>query len=138
MAAWTHSRTLFAIGLIVSLGWQACGGSSPEAATADHTDGDDKSATREQDDSSSAESGSGDDEGEGTVAAARRPACDDGTCTPCGDAQCPLGWYCDESAKGGPACGWLPECAKKPTCACVKRVFSGSCEERGGGLYVKE
>ena len=53
-------------------------------------------------------------------------------------AQCPTGWYCDENAKGGPACGWLPECAKKPTCACVKRVFSGSCEERNGGLYVKE
>ena len=65
------------------------------------------------------------------------PACSDGTCTPCGEGMCPNGWYCDETAKGGAACSWLPECAKKPGCACVERALSGcSCEERDGGQHV--
>jgi hypothetical protein len=133
MAAWTHVRSLFATGLSVSLAWPACGGSSPEPTTAEHGDTREQQSRNERDDEpSSADS----DADEPTIA--KKPACDDGTCTLCGDAQCPTGWYCDESAKGGPACGWLPECAKKPTCACVKHAFSGGCEERNGGLYVKE
>jgi hypothetical protein len=65
-----------------------------------------------------------------------RAACDDGTCTPCGDALCPTGWYCDESAQGGPSCGWLPECAQKSGCACVKKALGCGCEEKAGAPHV--
>jgi hypothetical protein len=52
---------------------------------------------------------------------------------------CPQGWYCDESAKDGAACSWLPECGKKLDCACVgKALGSGcACSEAQGGLHVK-
>jgi hypothetical protein len=133
MPARTHARNLFVTALIASLVWPACGGSSPEPATAEHADGAEHRSSGDRDDDSAPADSDADE-----PAVAKKAACDDGTCTPCGDAQCPVGWYCDESAKGGPACGWLPECPKKATCACVKRVFSGSCEERNGGLYVKE
>ncbi|HYQ01231.1 MAG TPA: hypothetical protein VER96_21315 [Polyangiaceae bacterium] len=64
--------------------------------------------------------------------------CDDGTCSPCGAGMCPSGWYCDESASGGPACGWLPRCAQKSSCACLtSQLGSGcKCSEQGGGLHV--
>jgi hypothetical protein len=120
--------------LIASVVAVACGGgSTPEPATAESSDGDERRASSGSNDDESSSSASDDNE----APVAKKPACDDGTCTLCGEAQCPTGWYCDESAKGGPACGWLPECAKKPTCACVKRVFS-DCEEKSGGLYVKQ
>jgi hypothetical protein len=134
MAVSTHARNLFVTSLIATLAWTACGGgSTPEAATAESSDGEERRASRGSDDDESTSSTSDADE----ASVAKKPACDDGTCTLCGDAQCPIGWYCDESAKGGPACGWLPECAKKPTCSCVKRVFS-DCVEKNGGLYVKQ
>jgi hypothetical protein len=133
MAARKHARNLFMTALSASLAWPACGGSSPEPTTAEHADGAERRSSGDRDDDTTPSDSDADE-----PAVPKKAACDDGTCTPCGDAQCPVGWYCDESAKGGPACGWLPECAKKPTCACVKRVFSGSCEERSGGLYVKE
>ena len=135
MAVSIHSRNRFLISLIATLGWTACGGgSTPGPATAETSDVEER---RESSDSDGDEkSSSASDDGEAPVA--KKPACDDGTCTLCGEAQCPAGWYCDESAKGGPACGWLPECAKKPTCACVKKAFPGGCEERNGGLYVKQ
>jgi hypothetical protein len=136
MAVSTRARNLFVISLIVSLVAAACGGgSTPEPATAESSDSEEhqKSGDSNDDEKSSASAADSKE-----VPVAKRPACDDGTCTLCGDAQCPTGWYCDESAKGGPACGWLPECAKKPTCACVKKVFPGGCEERNGGLYVKQ
>jgi hypothetical protein len=120
---------LFAVG-----SWSACGGSSPEPSTAESAADEKTESPSEERDEASSSSAPDDSE----APAAKRPACDDGTCTLCGDSQCPTGWYCDESAKGGPACGWLPECAKKPTCACLKRVFSGGCEERSGGLFVKQ
>jgi hypothetical protein len=137
MAVSTRARNLFVISLVVSLVAAACGGgSTPEPATAGSSDSDERQASGDSsDDEKSSSSASDSDE---APAAKKKPACDDGTCTLCGDAQCPTGWYCDESAKGGPACGWLPECAKKPTCACVKKVFPGGCEERNGGLYVKQ
>jgi hypothetical protein len=70
-------------------------------------------------------------------AAPARALCEDGTCTPCGDAVCPSGWYCDESARGGPACGWLPECAQKASCGCVKKAFAGcSCADEHGAAHV--
>lgn len=87
------------------------------------------SSSRDRDDDMSS------DDAEASASVAKN-ACDDGTCTSCGAGHCPIGWYCDESAKGGPACGWLPECTKKPSCACLKRILGGSCEERGAGLYV--
>ncbi|HVR18618.1 MAG TPA: hypothetical protein VMS65_02945 [Polyangiaceae bacterium] len=134
MVARIHARNLLAIVLIAALSAAACGGSATEPATAERADdASEPSSVAEHDAAEAVESSAGE-----TPSAAKKAACDDGTCTLCGDAQCPTGWYCDENAKGGPACGWLPECAKKPTCACVKRVFSGSCEERNGGLYVKE
>jgi hypothetical protein len=132
MTASTHSRNLFATGLIVLFAWPACGGSTAEPKSADQADETEPTSSGERDDDSAPSESGGDAR---TVAS--KPACDDGTCTLCGDAQCPIGWYCDESAKGGPACGWLPECAKKPTCACVKKAFSGcSCEERDGSPHV--
>lgn len=69
---------------------------------------------------------------------AKGPSCDDGTCSKCGSGICPAGWYCDEKASGGGACSWLAECAEKPTCGCVTRVFGASCKcrEEGGGLKV--
>jgi len=134
MAIPTRVRSLFATGLIASLAWPACGGGTPEPTTAERADADEHRSSSESDDESSPSASEPD---EGTTAK-KKPACDDGTCTLCGEGQCPIGWFCDEGAKGGPACAWLPECAKKPTCACVKRVFPGSCEERNGGLYVKE
>ena len=64
--------------------------------------------------------------------------CDDGTCSTCGSGMCPTGWYCDESAKGGPACGWLPQCAQKSSCGCLTKVLGSacSCTEQGSGLHV--
>ncbi len=66
----------------------------------------------------------------------KRATCDDGTCTPCGDAFCPTGWYCDETAQGSPRCGWLPECAQKSGCACVKKALGCACEEQAGAPHV--
>jgi len=64
--------------------------------------------------------------------------CDDGTCSPCGAGVCPSGWYCDESASGGPACGWLPRCAQKSSCACLTSKLGAGCKcsEQDGGLHV--
>jgi len=64
--------------------------------------------------------------------------CDDGTCSPCGAGFCPSGWYCDESASGGPACGWLPKCAQKSSCGCLTGKLGAGCKcsEQNGGLHV--
>ena len=64
--------------------------------------------------------------------------CEDGTCSPCGAGFCPNGWYCDESASGGPACGWLPRCAQKSSCGCLTGKLGPSCKcsEQSGGLHV--
>jgi hypothetical protein len=133
MTVRTRSRNLLAIALVVSFVGPACAGGTAEPRTADEAESEGRtSSSDEQGDDSSSDEKEAD---EGKVAS--KPACDDGTCTLCGDAQCPTGWYCDESAKGGPACGWLPECAKKPTCACVKKAYQGcSCEERAGSPHV--
>jgi hypothetical protein len=129
-------RALSLSALLFSSLLLACGGSTPAA---------DSPSSAEEGSSASGgdtESGSSDaagDDGEGSAPAEpEKPRCDDGTCSPCGDALCPSGWYCDESAPGGPACGWLPECASKASCACVKRAFSGcSCEDQGGSAHVR-
>lgn len=66
------------------------------------------------------------------------PSCDDGTCFSCGDGICPKGFYCDQKAPGGPACSWLPDCAKQASCSCVQHVLGSgcSCNEKNGGVYV--
>lgn len=62
-------------------------------------------------------------------------ACAEGTCTHCGDALCLNGFYCDEGAQ---ACGWVPACAKEPSCECLQQALPGcSCEAREGGLFVR-
>lgn len=133
-----QTRAFYALRSLVlsgtfALGLTACGGGSPPPAESAHAQTPSfEASVREADDSSSA------DEAPAVAEEApRRPSCDDGTCTPCGDGICPSGWYCDENAQGGPACGWLPACAKKPSCACLTRALSGCrCEERQGGLYL--
>jgi hypothetical protein len=109
----------------------ACGGGTAAGKPAENAEP--SGADSAEDDRATTDATS---EGEATTEAPV-PACSDGTCTPCGDGLCPNGWYCDETAKGGAACSWLPECAKKPGCACVERALSGcSCEERDGGPHV--
>jgi hypothetical protein len=122
--------------LLLSCSFAACGGSTPAAESPGSADG---SSAESGGDAESASGESSDGDGESSAAAEpAKPSCDDGTCSPCGDALCPSGWYCDESAPGGPACGWLPECAGKATCSCVKRAFSGcSCEDQSGSAHVR-
>jgi hypothetical protein len=118
-----------ALGLSLA-GVGACG-SSPPPAGSSPSEAEHASAAKGE-----RHAESSDDEGE-SAPAPKRAACDDGTCSPCGNALCPSGWYCDESAPGGPACGWLPECAQKPGCACVKRAFAGcSCEDKSGAAHL--
>jgi hypothetical protein len=109
----------------------ACGGATtPEASSTPVRDerahGDSRESARQSS-----------DEEARTEGGPPKATCDDGSCTPCGEALCPLGWYCDESATGGPACGWLPECAQKPGCACVKRALPAcACEEKAGAAHL--
>lgn len=67
-----------------------------------------------------------------------RPDCSGGTCIVCGDAQCPKGFFCDESS-AKPACQWVPTCTDSVSCSCVERALAGkcSCTERDGGTYVR-
>jgi hypothetical protein len=66
------------------------------------------------------------------------PACADEGCFPCGAGFCPVGFYCDEGASGGPACSWVQDCARKAGCDCVGRALRGSrCESEGGGAHVR-
>src|SRR5687768_9885219 len=102
-------RSVRALGLALFSLAAGCGGSEKPAASADAADSSSESAETETDSTESESSEARSDE-----APAAKVSCDDGTCSPCGDALCPSGWYCDESAPGGAACGWLPECAKKP------------------------
>jgi len=112
----------------------ACGGSEPPSRTPDA----EQSAEKSSDEGTAEEATSeGDASGDSRTAEPAAPKCDDGTCTPCGDALCPRGWYCDESAPGGAACGWLPECAQKASCSCVKKAFKGcACEEASGSAHL--
>jgi hypothetical protein len=110
-----RSVSLLVTSLVAVVG---CGGAAPSA----------KTSARAQD---ATGSGEGSDQGPAVP-------CDDGTCTACGQGFCPTGYYCDEKAKGGPACSWLPECADRATCGCVTGALGSgcSCEERSGGVYV--
>lgn len=125
-------RSVRAFGLALFSFAAGCGGSEKPAASADSAE---SGAPSGDADTESADAESG--EASAEEAPPPKASCDDGTCSPCGDALCPTGWYCDKSAPGGAACGWLPECAKKPGCACVKKAFSGcSCEDSGGVAQV--
>lgn len=63
-----------------------------------------------------------------------RPSCADGTCFECGSGLCPQGAYCDASAPGGPACGWIQECPGSPSCACLVKVLGAACScDAGAG-----
>lgn len=118
-------------GLGGSLVIAACGGATtPEASSTPGSD-------HPRDEDARETAGEAHDEEAAAATAPAKATCDDGSCTPCGGALCPLGWYCDETAAGGPACGWLPECAQKPGCACVKRVLAAcSCEEKAGAAHL--
>jgi hypothetical protein len=119
--------------LTTALAWAAaCGGGAATGKGPEHADAPADEQTASSDEGT--DSGSEDEE---ITSAAPAPSCSDGTCSPCGDGLCPSGWYCDETAKGGAACSWLPECTKKPGCACLERALPGcSCEEQGGGEHV--
>lgn len=64
-----------------------------------------------------------------------QPTCNDTSCFDCGEGICPEGAYCDLDARGGPACAWLSECSKTPSCDCVTGVLGSGCEcdDEGGG-----
>jgi hypothetical protein len=70
--------------------------------------------------------------------APRGPDCSDGSCTRCGDAACPKGFFCDETSTP-PACQWVPSCKEDVSCSCVKSALSDTCKctERDGGTYVR-
>ena len=111
----------------------SCGGESTPTPESAHA----AKAKSEPEKSVASESSGEADEAE--AESAPRASCDDGTCFECGSGTCPEGWYCDESAQGGPACSWLPECGKKPSCACIGKALGGACtcNESGGGQHVK-
>jgi hypothetical protein len=121
--------------VLLALFFVACGGSERGAAAPDGESG--EASSESSSDGASSDASEDDESSETSEAAPAKPSCDDGTCTMCGDALCPKGWYCDETAPGGPACGWLPECAEKASCACVKKAFKGcACEEGSGGARI--
>jgi hypothetical protein len=106
------------------------GGSKPAESASGSEEGDTRGSAEDGDEG-------GAEAEEAATAAPRRMSCDDGTCSPCGEGFCLAGWYCDETAKGGPSCGWLRECPEKASCACLNRVFSTcSCEEKTGGVHL--
>ncbi len=97
-----------------------CGGSQPHAR---------QRASRADADESAA----------GEASEPETAGCRDETCFVCGGAMCLKGFYCDQSLVAGPACSWLPECAKEPSCSCLKSAFGSecSCEERDNGVYLR-
>lgn len=128
---WTTWRS-FAAGL--ALGACGCGGGAAAAE-------DVQSADREQDPADPSASEAAPEAVEGSSHAEppeeSKAGCADSTCFACGDGLCPTGFYCD--AKVGPACSWLPECAKDPSCECIRRVLGAdcACEAREGGPHVE-
>lgn len=130
---------LFSVALVWSLSFalaSGCGGDGTPAPESAHEAAHPASRSEARDsDEASDDSSKGEDE----AASAPSAGCDDGTCFVCGAGSCPQGWYCDESAQGGAACSWLPECAKKTDCSCVSKVLGGgcSCSAQGGGLHVE-
>ena len=124
-------RALCLLGLVVIN--VRCGSSpapEPKSTVERETTVSDDSEEAEEESSSAAEGASDD-------APPPRQPCDDGSCFACGAGFCPAGFYCDESAQGGPGCAWLPACAPAVTCACLETAFSGcACSERGGAPHL--
>jgi hypothetical protein len=123
-------RTLGAWFLALGLAGVACGGGAPR-----------DSQTPDQAEETEAASSAA-EESAGETASAEVPAredpCSDGGCFSCGESVCLTGWYCDENAKGGTGCSWLPDCATNPTCRCLTKVLGSecSCNEDAGGPRV--
>ncbi|HEY6726146.1 MAG TPA: hypothetical protein VI197_19055 [Polyangiaceae bacterium] len=124
-----HAATIVALGAWLFA--SACGGSTQAPAKG----ADDSEANAE--DGASGASPAADDGASGDPGPTG-PDCSDQTCFACGASMCPVGFYCDEKANGGPACGWLPECAETASCACVTGVLgsSCSCDDGAGGPHV--
>lgn len=116
--------------VLASLG--GCGGATPSSDAADGRGASGGSQSGET------AGGEGSGAGGNVAAGPAGPDCSDGTCIVCGSGICPAGFFCDESASGGAACSWLPDCAAAPSCGCVKNVLGSACacEERGGGVFV--
>lgn len=107
-----------------------CGGAQGTSSrSADDADGSDEGGSL---------GGSADDAAGDANAGPQGPDCSDGTCFVCGDGMCPVGFFCDEQASGGPACSWLPECADTASCSCVLGVLgsSCSCSDESGGPHL--
>ena len=66
-----------------------------------------------------------------------RAVCDDGSCFSCGDAVCFSGYYCAANLAGH-GCEWLPSCAERATCSCLRALLGDecACEERASGTFV--
>jgi hypothetical protein len=118
-----------AFGVAALLG--ACGGSEPEA----------KAPAAEAARSHGASEKPASDATEAKPEKKPKPVaqrCADGTCFACGAGYCPIGFYCDESAKGGASCSWLPSCAGKSGCGCLARALAScKCEDAQGGPHVR-
>ncbi len=128
------SALLVAFGLLGSLS-AACGGSEASAGPPTQSAHDAARTNPTRHDTAPSDEASSEPAPE---EAPKAGPCDDGTCSSCGDGLCPNGWYCDESAAGGPACGWLPQCAQKASCGCLTGKLGASCKcsEQAGGLHV--
>jgi hypothetical protein len=125
---------LLAFAALAALG-AACGGGGASGARAES--GDDVSD--EEANASGGDEAADDDDAESESSdegAPLRARCTDATCFECGEGLCPSGFYCD--VKAGPACSWLPECAREPSCGCITRVLGDgcACEDKGGGPHV--
>jgi hypothetical protein len=125
-----------AFGALVALVSAGCGGATSTGGGAKSEDEAAGSKSKKGGGSDRDGEGEGDEEPAASTPASR---CADGTCFECGAGLCPKGFYCDEGAPGGAACGWLPECAASPSCGCVKQGLGSACncEERSSGLFVK-
>jgi hypothetical protein len=118
------------------VGTLRCGSSpTPEAKSPDASESEAGDEPEEASDTDADDS----DASDAADAAPAAPAdpCADGSCFACGTGFCPAGFYCDESAQGGPGCGWLPACAPKMGCGCLDGVMSGcTCSESGGAPHL--
>lgn len=61
-------------------------------------------------------------------------SCTEQECFHCGTSMCLPGFYCDQEVR---ACGWLPQCAPTPSCACLlQHLPSCTCELRDGDAFI--
>jgi hypothetical protein len=126
-----------ALALGAALGATACGPTTPSAKGPD-------GATTGGEGSSGVGAGAGTTGGGAsgpTAGGARgpvRPSCDGTSCITCGEGLCPLGFYCEVSAKGRPpACATVAACGATPSCACLEKSAPGcSCQVREGAPFL--